>query len=197
MQFSKVEINLILDIAAKVKKHPEDYSEALKGKNLALLFQKTSTRTRVSFEVGMNQLGGNSLYLDWQTTNFTLGTLEDEIRCMSGYVDAVMARVYDHSDIVSMIKGSTVPIINGLSDLFHPCQALADIQTIRELFPKNEPIKMVFIGDGANNVSNSTIVICAILGINLTVIASKEFLPVPMIQDWIKAENYEKIQSKA
>src|SRR6056297_1525109 len=108
------EIRQILDLTKEIKEHPNKFKYALAGKELGLLFQKTSTRTRVSFEVRMHQLGGNSIYLDWRTTNFTLGDLEDEIRCISEYVDIIMARVYAHKDVLTMAKSATVPVINGL-----------------------------------------------------------------------------------
>ena len=191
--YSPSEIRQILDITKDVKLHPEKYAKSLEGKQLALLFQKTSTRTRVSFEVGINQLGGNSLYLDWRTTNFTLGDLSDEIKCMSEYVDMIMARVYEHSDVELMARAASVPVINGLSDTVHPCQALADMYTIEEYLGnlKESDGKVVFIGDGGNNVSLSLITICVKLDVPITVIAPSEFCPNEEFMAWLKENHYD------
>lgn len=190
-EFSTQEIRQILDIAKDMKANPKKYTDSMKGKQLAMLFQKTSTRTRVSFEVAMDKLGGHAIYLDWRTTNFTLGALDDEIECLSRYVHVIMARVYDQADLETMAKAATVPVINGLSDDFHPCQALADILTIEEKLGTLKGIKLGFIGDGSNNVCNSLIIICAKLGISLTVIAPKEYSPKQHMVDWLKNEKLE------
>jgi len=187
--YKESEIRQILDLAKDVKEHPKKYSDALEGKELALLFQKTSTRTRVSFEVGMHQLGGNSIYLDWRTTNFTLGDLSDEIRCISEYVDIVMARVYEHSDVSTMANSSIVPLINGLSDSYHPCQALADLYTVEEMFPNKDDIHIAFVGDGSNNVATSLINICAKLHVKLTIVSPKEYSPDEETLSWLEEED--------
>ncbi len=168
----------------------------MEGKELALIFQKTSTRTRVSFEVGIHQLGGHSIYLDWRTTNFTLGDLEDEIRCISEYVDVVMARVYSHEDVIKMAAAAPIPVINGLSDSFHPCQALADLFTMEECYGNMKEKKIVFVGDGSNNVAASLINICAKLELNLHVLCPKAYGPHGETIEWlkkIKAQKYIKI----
>jgi ornithine carbamoyltransferase len=189
--YTPLEIRQIIDITKDVKQHPEKYSTALKGKELALLFQKTSTRTRVSFEVGIHQMGGHSIYLDWRTTNFTLGDMEDEIRCISRYVDVIMARVYEHKEVVAMANAASIPLINGLSGQYHPCQALADLFTMEERLGDIKKIKAVFIGDGDNNVSHSFIVICAKLGVNLTVVAPKEFSVCADIRQWLTENSFD------
>ncbi len=137
-------------------REPAALAGALGGLAVALLFQKTSTRTRVSFEVGVGEMGGQPLYLDWRTSNFTLAHLEDEIRALSRYVDLVMARVNDHADLELMRRHSEVPVINGLSDLYHPCQGLADLMTVAEYFGELDGLKLAYVGDG-NNVCHSLI----------------------------------------
>lgn len=169
------EITDIIELAMKIKGTPERYTDKLNGKTLALLFQKTSTRTRLSFESGMIQLGGHAVFLDWRTTNITLGQLSDEIQCMARYVDAIMGRVYEHSDLELMSNVSRVPIINGLSDGFHPCQALADLMQIYEHYQDPANLVVSFVGDGSNNVATSLVIACAKLGITTVVGAPSNF----------------------
>lgn len=189
--YTTTEIRQILDLAKDIKANPTKYREAMKNKELAMIFQKTSTRTRISFEVGMHQMGGQAIYLDWRTTNLTLGTIEDEIKCMDRYVSIIMARVFGHKDVEMMAKSASVPVINGLSDDHHPCQALADIFTIEEKLKTLKGIKVGFIGDGTDNVLNSLIEICVRLEIPITVICPKEYYPRPYILDWLKQEHAE------
>jgi ornithine carbamoyltransferase len=188
-EYSSAQIRHLFELTKQIKQNPQQYSDSLKGKELAMLFQKTSTRTRVSFEVAMHSLGGNAIYLDWRTTNFTLGALEDEIRCLSRYIHIILARVYDHKDIEIMAKHATVPVINGLSNQFHPCQALADLYTIYELIPSYETTKIVFLGDGSNNVATSLAIICARLNITLTISSPSEYNPQPSLLEWLEQEN--------
>ncbi len=156
-------IESVIDLGLKIKKNPEKYADALKQKTLAMLFQKTSTRTRMSFETGMTKLGGHAIYLDWRTTQFVLAEIQDEARVLSRYADIVMVRPLKHSTLVDMAKGSEVPIINGLSEKYHPCQALADIMTIKEKKGKLNGVKVVYLGIG-NNVSNSLSLACTKTG---------------------------------
>lgn len=166
---SENELKVLLSNAEKMKKKSEKFSNALKGKTLAMLFQKTSTRTRVSFEAGMTQLGGHAIFLDWKATNFTRGAIKDEILSLSRYADAIMFRAYKNSDMVEAAAASSVPLINGLDNLWHPCQALADLLTIKEKTKKPlSKTTVAFVGDG-NNVCNSLIVGCSILGIKIRV----------------------------
>lgn len=142
----------------------------LRGKSLAMIFQKPSTRTRVSFEVAMEQLGGHALYLS--ATDLQLGrgeTIGDTAKTLSRYVDSIMARVFDHQNIIDLAKNSRIPVINGLSDKFHPCQALTDLFTIWEKRGSLENLTFTFIGDGNNNVTNSLLLLCARLGVNFKV----------------------------
>jgi len=162
----------------------------LEGKTLAMIFQKPSTRTRVSFEVAMFQLGGHAIFLSGQELQLKRGeTVADTSRTLSRYVDAVMIRANRHQDIVEFAKYSSVPVINGLSDLEHPCQVLGDVFTILEKkleikpsvpeklqIEKLKDLKVVFVGDG-NNISNSLMLLCSILGMNLVVCTPSGYEP--------------------
>ncbi len=153
-ELSPEEVIHLLRGGLEAKAHPERFRRALAGKAVALLFQKTSTRTRCSFEVGVAELGGQPVYIDWRTSNFTLGELQDEIKVLSRYFDLVMARVYRHEDLRTMKAHSEVPIINGLDDRYHPCQGLTDYMTALEYFGALEGLKLAYVGDG-NNVCHS------------------------------------------
>ncbi|MFH1860147.1 MAG: ornithine carbamoyltransferase [bacterium] len=159
----------------------EDYAP-LKGKSVALIFQKPSTRTRVSFEVGIWQLGGNPIYLSPEEVG--LGTREsipDIARVLSRYASAIVARTFSHEDMEMLAKFASVPVISGLSDMFHPCQILADIYTIWKHKGSIMDVNLAYIGDGSNNVSLSLIVGCAITGMNISVATSSGYLPNPSI----------------
>jgi ornithine carbamoyltransferase len=152
-----------------IKDHPERYAEMLQGKTLAMLFQKTSTRTRVSFEVGMHRLGGQAVFLDWSTTNFGLADLSDEAQVLSRYADVIMARMLRHDDLLQLTSGSEVPVINGCCDRYHPCQALGDLLTILEVRGKLEGAHVVYVGV-RNNVCNSLIEACTKAGVRITAV---------------------------
>lgn len=158
----------LIATGAKIKANPRDYTRALEQRQVALVFQKTSTRTRVSFETGVAAMGGNSLYIDWRTSNFTLGGLDDEIRVLSRYVDLTVARVFGHEDLEVMAKHSEVPIINGLSDYDHPCQALADFLTAQEYFGTLADLNFVYVGDG-NNVAHALMMAALLAKASITV----------------------------
>lgn len=158
----------------------------LPGRNLAMIFEKPSTRTRVSFEVGINQLGGSALYLSSKDLQLGRGeTVADTARVLSRYVDGIMARVFSHKTIMELARYSDVPVINGLSDLEHPCQALGDIFTIQEKFESLKGLKMTYIGDG-NNVCNSLMFLCAKLGINFYSASPSEYFPEQDVIDLSK-----------
>ncbi|MBI5697684.1 MAG: ornithine carbamoyltransferase [Thaumarchaeota archaeon] len=159
-------IKSVVDLALLIKKNPKKYSNKLEQKTLAMVFQKTSTRTRISFETGMTKLGGHAIYLDWRTTQFALAEIQDEAKAVSRYVDAIVVRPLKHETLLEMARGSEVPIINGLSEKYHPCQALADIMTIREKFGKFG-VRVVYLGI-ANNVSNSLSLACTKTGAHFT-----------------------------
>ena len=173
---SAQEIEGIFKLASAFKKD-KFYGEPLKGKTIALIFQKPSNRTRVSFEVGMEHLGGHAIYLG--PDQIKLGVREsvsDVAKVLSRYIDGIVARTYKHADILDLAKSSTIPVINGLSDLLHPCQGLSDIFTIKEKFPDHSSIKFVFMGDG-NNVLNSLMHGAAIEGMNMHVVTPKGYEP--------------------
>lgn len=169
-------IKNIIEEAIIIKENPEKYQDVLKNKTLAMLFQKTSTRTRCSFESAMTQLGGHAQYLDWRTTNFTLGDLRDEIKCLTRYVDIIMARVYCQEDLEAMVGVSRVPIINGLSDMYHPCQILGDLMTVKEKLGRLAGLKLTYIGDG-NNVCNSLILGGGKVGMKISIACPQGYQP--------------------
>lgn len=173
---SKEQITQIIGLGEEVKKNPQKYSEALKGKSLVMIFQKTSTRTRISFEAGMTQLGGHAAFLDWKASNFAVGDILDEVKCIGRYCDIIMARVYAHSDVENMAKVAGVPVINGLSDLEHPCQILGDLLTIKEKKGRLKGLKVAFVGDG-NNVCNSLIAGCSKVGMKIAVATPRGYEP--------------------
>ncbi|MDD9981076.1 MAG: ornithine carbamoyltransferase, partial [Gammaproteobacteria bacterium] len=126
------EVREMLALARRVKRHRWEFQGHMQGRTLVMIFQKTSTRTRVSFEAGMTELGGHAINLDWHTTNFTLSDIRSETRYLSRNSAFIMARLKNHTDLLDMAAGATVPVINGCCNLYHPCQALADMLTIAE-----------------------------------------------------------------
>lgn len=178
-ELSKKEIEEILSAAIKLKKDLKSgiYKPLLKNKTLAMIFQKPSTRTRVSFETGMYQLGGHALNLSSEELQLARGeTIGDTAKTLSRYVDIIMARVYSHEEVEILAKSATVPVINGLSDSFHPCQILADLMTIKEKKKKLTGLKLAWIGDG-NNVCNSMIYGCVKTGIDISIATPKGYEP--------------------
>jgi ornithine carbamoyltransferase len=176
---STATIQHLLSVASQLKVEVKRgvFRPALKNKTLGLLFQKPSTRTRVSFEVGMKQLGGNVLYL--QSSDMGLGvreTIPDVSRVLSRYLDAIMIRTFSHNDIEEFADFSSIPVINGLTDNSHPCQALADAFTISEYFDLSEAPRVAYIGDG-NNVCISLIEICNKLNMPINVCTPKGYEP--------------------
>ena len=170
-ELSDGEIKKIIDLAIKLKKNNRRGKDKplLKNKTLAMIFEKPSTRTRISFDTGMYQLGGHSIYLSSNELQLSRGeSLEDTAKTMSRYVDLIMARVYDHKTLEILSKNASIPVINGLSDSFHPCQILADLMTIKEKKKKLKGLKIAWIGDG-NNVCNSLIYGCAKTKIKITI----------------------------
>ena len=156
----------IIDKAIEIKNNPENYREALDGKSLAMIFQKTSTRARVSFEVAMTQLGGHALYIDWRTTNFTIADIYDETQYLSRNVDCIMARLKKNADLQVMAEASQVPVINGCDEKYHPTQAIADLMTMKEKKGKLKGLKLVYVGIH-NNVCNSLIEGCTKTGVKI------------------------------
>ncbi len=170
--FSKEEIWILFETTKDLKRRARisEPHKLLRGKSLAMIFQKPSTRTRVSFEVGMTQLGGHALYLGPDDLQLRRGeTIADTAMVLSRYVDGIMARVFSHNDIIYLAEHASIPVINGLSDLYHPCQGLTDLFTILEKFGSFDGLKISFVGDGDNNVTNSLMLLCARLGIDFSV----------------------------
>ncbi|MBQ4061321.1 MAG: ornithine carbamoyltransferase [Christensenellaceae bacterium] len=183
---TKEEILEILDLADEVKakqKRGEVY-EPLKGKTLGMIFQKSSTRTRVSFEVGMYQLGGNALFLSSRDLQIGRGEpVEDTARVLSRYLDGIMIRTFDQAEVEALAEYGSIPIINGLTDYAHPCQVLADLQTIREYKGSLEGKKLCFIGDG-NNMANSLIAGCIKVGMEVAIGCPKDYQPDSELMKW-------------
>ncbi|MEM2094150.1 MAG: ornithine carbamoyltransferase [Candidatus Bathyarchaeia archaeon] len=171
---SKSELEELLELAMQVKK--VKYSEELKGKTLAMLFAKTSTRTRVSFEVAMTQLGGHAINLNWNDTNFVKGDIKDEAKNIGLYCDALMARVFTHKQIEDLADGCEKPTINGMDDTHHPCQALADLLTIVENKGRFTGLKIGWIGDGTN-VCNSLLQGAQMFGMEAVVATPEGYEP--------------------
>ena len=168
-ELSGKDLEGLVDLGIEVKTNPKKYLKTFEGKSAALIFQKTSTRTRVSFEVAMTQLGGHALYIDWRTTNFALADISDELQYLSRNVDCIMARLLCNSDLLKMAAASRVPVINGCDEKYHPSQALADLITIKEKRGKLKGAKLVYIGVH-NNVTNSLIEGCTKTGVKLTTV---------------------------
>ncbi|NLX65104.1 MAG: ornithine carbamoyltransferase [Clostridiaceae bacterium] len=177
-QWTSEEIIETLKLADKLKyenKHGIRHNHLLKGKSLGLIFSKSSTRTRVSFEVAMYQLGGYTMFLS--TNDIQLGrgeTVSDTAKTLSRYIDGIMIRTYKQSDVEELAAYGTIPIINGLTDSQHPCQVLADLQTIKEYKGKFKGLKLGYVGDG-NNVANSLLIGCAKVGMDITVATPKGY----------------------
>lgn len=174
---TKGQIHEILNLAEKLKRQQKEgvQHHLLKGKTLGMIFSKSSTRTRVSFEVGMYQLGGNSLFLSSNDIQLGRGeSIYDTAQVLSRYIDGIMIRTFSHKDVEDLAQYGSIPVINGLTDLMHPCQILADLLTVYEHKETLEGLKMAYIGDG-NNVANSLIQGCAKVGMNVAVATPKGF----------------------
>ncbi len=164
-----------IEDAIRMKSDPASYRHSLEGKVLTMLFMKPSTRTRVSFEAGMFQLGGHAIYLDLRTTNFAKGELKDETKCIDRYSDILLARVFRHREVEEIAEASGKPVINALCDMEHPCQAMADVMTVREKLGTYK-FRLAYVGDG-NNVCNSLIFGCCKVGAKITVATPKGYEP--------------------
>jgi len=182
-EISNKEFLELIDFSIKLKEENKTVKgkQLLENKTLAMLFEKPSTRTRVSFETGMKQLGGHTIILSLNEMQHSRGeTVEDTAKTLSGYVDGIMARVYEHSFIEDLAKHATVPVINGLSNSYHPCQTLADFMTIKEYKKKFKDLKIAWIGDG-NNVCNSLIFGCSKTQTDIVIATPKGFEPNPEV----------------
>jgi ornithine carbamoyltransferase len=175
------EIAALLELADAVKKEPARYRTALSGKTLAMIFEKSSTRTRVSFEAGMYQLGGLAMFLSSRDLQIGRGEpIADTARVLSRYVDGIMARTFAHETVTELARHATVPVINGLTDLLHPCQVMADLQTIREVFGKLSGRKLAYVGDG-NNMAHSLMFGGAKTGMSVAVASPAGYEPKPEV----------------
>jgi ornithine carbamoyltransferase len=185
--WSPAEIDSLLDLAVQVKARPAAWRQALVGRSLAMIFEKSSTRTRVSFEAGMFQLGGLGMFLSSRDLQLGRGEpISDTARVLSRYVDGIMARTYAHSTVEELARFASIPVINGLSDLLHPCQALADYLTIRERFGTARGLALCYVGDG-NNVAHSLLLTGAKLGSRVAVVTPPGFAPEPRVVEWARA----------
>ena len=180
-QLTKTQLLDLIGLAKKIKQTPEDYGHALAGKSVAMIFEKPSLRTHVSFDIGINKLGGHALYLGQQ--NGKLGERErisDVAKNLACWSDVIVARVFSHNSIQELAEHAGVPVINALCDLYHPCQALADFVTLSENFADLSEVKLAYIGDG-NNVSNSLMLMAAILAVDFTLVCPQGYGPDAMM----------------
>ncbi|MCI2282741.1 ornithine carbamoyltransferase [Colwellia sp. MSW7] len=169
-ELNKSQLLALIELAIKIKNNPSDYNQALAGKSVAMIFEKPSLRTHVSFDMGINKLGGHALYLGQQ--NGKLGERErvsDYAKNLSCFADAIVARVFSHDSIQGLAEHASVPVINALCDVYHPCQALADFVTLTEKFGDVTQVKLAYVGDG-NNVSHSLMIMAATLGVDFTLV---------------------------
>ncbi len=187
--WSDEDVRAVLELARRIKHHRWEYQGHMQAKSLVMLFQKTSTRTRVSFEAGMTELGGHAIYLDWRASNFALTRIGYETRYLSRNVALIMARLKQNESLLQMTAAATVPVINGCCNLYHPCQALADMLTIAEDRPQGiRGARLTYVGV-YNNVVNSLVSISAPLGIHLTLVC-----PI-RDPDVVDQESREKLES--
>ncbi len=176
-ELSNQEWQGLFELIRNVKSKPSEYSSRLAGQTLAMIFQKSSTRTRVSFEVGMYQLGGHALFLSGADIQLGRGeSVADTARVLSRYVDGIMARTFSHSDVEELAEFGSVPVVNGLTDLLHPCQAVADYFTLSEVFEDLNGRKLAYVGDG-NNVVHSLLLGAPKAGMNIAVATPEGFEP--------------------
>jgi ornithine carbamoyltransferase len=190
--WSREDLLEVLDLADELKRLQQAREEhhLLPGRTLGMIFQKPSTRTRVSFEVGIYQLGGTGLYLSAGDLQLGRGeTIKDTAVVLSRYLDAIMIRTFAQSDVEELATNATIPVINGLTDSSHPCQALADVMTIRERFGRIEGLKVVYLGDG-NNVCASLMVACAKLGMDLVAATPPDYRPADEAIEIARAEGH-------
>jgi len=186
--FSRAEIGRLFDLAARVKARPGDFASALAGKTLGMIFQKSSTRTRVSFEAGMVQLGGHALFLSARDIQIGRGEpISDTAQVLSRYLDGIMARTFAHQDVLDLARYGTVPVINGLTDELHPCQVMADFLTLREVFGELDGRKLAYVGDG-NNMAHSLMLAGPKVGMDVAVAAPAGYRPAAKYVDLARAD---------
>ena len=177
-ELDKIKIGDYVGLASEVKKNPGKYAHTLEGKTLAMVFEKASTRTRVSFEAGMTQLGGHAIYFDFTTSQLSRGeTMHDTAKTLGRYVNIIMARLYKHTDLLEIAKHAGVPVINALTDEEHPCQALSDLETMAEKGKLKAGNRFAFVGDCGFNMANSLMLACAKAGMEVTLVCPKGYQP--------------------
>ena len=189
LDFGGDDISELIGCASHMKSYPDAYSTALKNKTMLMIFEKPSLRTRMSFQVGMHQLGGHAIVMETKDTPFReKESIADTAKASSRYVDMIMARLYRQEDLEELAKHSAVPIINGLTDTFHPCQILSDMLTIHEKKHKLKGLKLAFVGDGNNNITHDLLLGCSAAGMNISIGCPEEARP----QEWIIKKSTEK-----
>jgi len=179
-EITRTDLEKIIDLSAKLKRdrRSPNAPKPLEGHSVGMIFAKSSTRTRVSFEVGIHELGGYPVYLDQGKMQMGRGeTPADTARVLSRYLSGIVIRTYKHEEVVELAKFSSVPLINALTDDYHPCQALTDVFTMFEFAERLDGLKMAFLGDGASNMANSLMLICQTAGIDMAIGAPEQFRP--------------------
>ena len=185
--FSKNALMGLLELAMKMKKDRKKFRHSLDDKKLGMIFTKSSTRTRVSFEAGIYEMGGMGIFLSSNDIQIGRGeTIADTARVLSRYLDGIMIRTFSHNEVKELAKYAGIPVINGLTDLLHPCQAMADMQTVIERKGRVEGLKVAFIGDG-NNVAHSLALLCSKLGVNFSIASPEGYDMNPAIIEKIKS----------
>ena len=182
LELSPAQTESLIDLALLTKQQPEKFSTALAGKSIAMLFEKPSLRTRMSFEVGIHRLGGQAIYLDHKEERIGVReSIADYAKNFSQWVHGIVARVYQHDTLTSLAKHASVPVVNALCEKLHPCQALADYLSLKEAFGHLKGLRLAYVGDG-NNVSHSLLLVGAMLGVHVTVLTPDKY---PSKQFWL------------
>jgi len=183
--WSREQIEEVLNLAAEMKRAPEKFQDVMRGKMLVMIFEKPSLRTRVSFETGMCQMGGDAIFYDMSTSPLGVGkeTVHDTVKTLSRYTDLIMARLFEHERIEEMARYSQIPVINGLTNFSHPCQIVADLLTIREHRGSLEGRMLAYLGDAKNNVTHSLLYGCSKMGVNIRIGCpeGEDYSPLPEV----------------
>ncbi len=183
---SRSDLSWILDRAGELRERP--ISSLLSGRSMVMFFEKTSTRTRLSFEIGMTQLGGHAVYFDRESSQLSRGeSIRDTAEVLSRYADFVMARVQSHETVAELARYASVPVINGLSDREHPTQTTSDLFTIRDHLGRLEGVNVAYIGDASNNVAHSLLLACSRVGANIRVASPFQLRPDPLVVEAAKS----------
>jgi len=191
--FTSEELGGMIKLGAQMKMNPKNYRESLSGKALGMIFNKKSTRTRLSFEVGIIQLGGAGIFINIQDTQASRGeTLSDTAKVLSRYLDGIIIRTYQHADAIELATHATIPVINGLTDYNHPCQALADMMTVKEKLGETKGKKLAYVGDG-NNMAISLMCACVKFDMDISIVSpenhSIQFGDLPDVEKEAEEKN--------